>query len=606
MNNVRFQWIWASFLVCAACETPRNSPKQDPEPPQLSVAPSESEQKPKEPDPEPPQLSVAPSESEQKPKEPANRLRVVDGRAAIPSSQATPVGRIVVYSYGLAPDPIVPEPGSITIQPLPLENTGLTVAQGYSISSVTLRPSRRDWEPVLMSKGISVLDRESLPALEFEHFIQRASARTLEVDRILKRAVVGQDQGEYFSFNSQLVGRDDYGAPGLRWWSILGDLARPLLNGANLSAERALAEGKVQSSKGLLEIGDFTHTETFVSLDCTQPRLPLVRYVPELDESSTLPALMTSASPESGVWKQDESDPFHLSFEGGRVYFDPSSKSLWRVGDAWVGTTVTRTDYIARRTRTETVTCGECGQVNRDESKTIGPEAKTVPTQWECSRCMNTGKVKYLDGYRPHMSPEADSAMTIGAAWVKPEPGLYPVLRAGPNPGFPSSYSMPIKSGMTYVQCAQAMTKDLLAALGSDDLKWCMIKEDGSALVFTPLELDLLRVALGLERKDSLRPPKVNATGRQMFRLEHESHQPSLIKIPVVTAAVSIRLVNVETSEVLVSGVIELDYRNLLGAPRSFAVGLDGPALESWPSREVQLAQLQAAIKRRVVGTMKP
>jgi hypothetical protein len=475
------------------------------------------------------------------------------------------------------------------------------VADGVSIGAITLLPPLREWESALLRQGIWLVDRETLDELEFEHYLQFASSTDAEVDRLLNESISSTATGQQvvvqrLAFTSPLVGRDPFPSRKARWWAKLGEIARPLLNSSGVSPDRAISSGKIIPAKGILSIGDVLVNDGYYHLECQQPTADSVEYVPKAVKATITPESQVATLAQKGEWEPVSGDPFHLQCKSASVCFDPVAKSLWTTGDAWVGKPVTRKEYIERRTKSKASSekCPGCQRVLSTKRDTEKPKPESVPEYYDCPSCNNDLPVEYLDGYRLGGGADWEGSVVITSRWLEPAPGVYPVLRAGDGVTAAGEYTFNGKE-WTIQRIAERLT--LGEQLQGQAMKFCWIREDGSALILMQSELRELQAALAIDGSLPYPLPVVDDEGRQVFELRNSTHKPATVKVPYARASVAVRLVDVESSRVLIAGSLELSYPQLMQEPIAIVVGSSGPDFSKWPDVSLQGIKLRAALQ---------
>jgi len=519
----------------------------------------------------------------------ANESRRVDGRKSIPASKSRPesIDNVVAYRYGAPPDPIVPADIFVELKPESVRQGRFTIVDSFVVGPLVLQPPRRDWEATLMSKGLQLLERDTLDYFEFEHFLQRASVRPDEDIRTLKDASAGTE--ERLTFGAKLVGRQPFPRSGATWWSWFGQTVLPLLNGTKLADANQLATGVVQPAHCLLELGDFVDEYDKLQLPCEPPTAARIGHFPMLSDMLQLEAWTGEGLVDGGIWTLVEGDPFRHACTGGMVYFDPVEKSLWSFAEAWAGGSVERDAYIARRTIFETTKCVDCGQESGTRRK-VAPDPQSTPTRWKCRTCAAEGKVEYFDGYQPPGALEWKDTLVVSCKWLAPKPGIYPVLGARSETNLVGALKF---SGREWTNDSIAKLLAPRTLMGRAPLRWCVVKSDGSALIMTPAELEKLREASGVDGPSEIPVPVVDADGVQAWSPTAATHESGRVSVAVARTSVSVRLVDVASTRVIASGKLELSYRNLLDSPVSIRVDVNGPDLSEWPSPSDQTAKLR-------------
>jgi hypothetical protein len=585
----------ALAFMSQACEVSR-SQQQEPAP-IAAPAPSPHAQAQEAPKLELPKLSGG-----------GSTIRRVDGRVAVPprsSDSPTPAVNLISYAFGTRPTPLVTEPARILVSPADNPLRSPYIEQNVQVDRLVLHPDRHDWEPALLSRGIKIVDRSSFDLIERELFLQEASATEADVSRILKGQTSNVDGsqstlGERLAFDAPIVGRDRYPINRPFFWHRLGEKYFPLLSGRDAAGQSRLELGRVLPAKWILELGEIEYDSTDLLEECNQPTAERIPYVPEVTATVAPPLL------REGVWRVTEGDPFHLVQEDGAVYFDPETKSLWTLSHAWIGPQVARAEFLKRPTTGKQVLCQECGRIVSEKSLKIPVPPESIPTTWQCRTCQGVHDVDYFEGYRDaSLTPESSQA-TIYWRWLDFTAGVYPVLQPGNRPPDAiAAYSFSGPAWSTDRLMAQCTPS---ALLGPGGTSWCVIGEDGSALLLSSGEIAKLRNALALEAATEtvVVVPRVDREGKQVFSLASSPYSSVRVGVPIAFGAVKVRLVRIQDASVVMSGSLALSFRNLVRAQQAIHVTADGPDLSGWPSVDIQQAQLRDAIQERLALMLAP
>ena len=516
-----------------------------------------------------------PAKQETPPKataKPVNRTRFIDGRTSAPAAdkaEEMSAARTLYYRFGDRPADLMPEWAPFEVPSIPSPLATPAKQANTPVSDVMLAARSSGWEAGLIERGVSVLDRKSLPELEREFFIQDAAD--------------GEPSEKPTSYESEVPWESR-----ARWQSYRG-VKYPRLSGQNVEASRKLSHGKVLPAQWLLQVGEVQYSVENYKRTILRPTAEYVTYRAEVNGARQLPSLA------GGSWKASATDPFLFECSGAPVYFDPATERLWTLDRAYVGGRVSRDEYIRRRTKSETPTCPECKRPVAEKSVVTGPDEALLPKYWYCSTCNFQYDVTYFDGYSDSSLPQQSTQAILRWRWLEPEAGVYAV-RVPRTSGPESSILLHNES---------LSVPDLLKqadSAPSANTTWCIMELGRSALIIEPRELWYLRLEFGREQRDSktIPLPVVDGAGRQVFKPSATPYEQIEFSVPVAQAAVEARLINTETSEVAMSGVLALSYLNLL--PRSFPlpIGPNGPIDLSWPSLGAQQAQLGQELQRRL------
>lgn len=598
-----FALLLSAFL---SCEGPkRNAPPESPAPevvqaPEVPAAP----EKPAEPPPPPPKPVSPPT-----PQLPDGKHQHVDGRVPLPAvaDKPKPAASVLQYTYGQIPPPAEPKNGSVKVVPVAeVAQTPVRNKLG-SPGRILLEPYRSGWESYLLAKGLDLLDRREIPAMEREFFLQDARFEVASLPQTVEETVSKSDNSQSKSrkevmIGERLLGRDVFRLKDgltLHWVSVAG-VYFPMVGGRNLPPTERIESGRMLPANSLLDLGEIASNNADLQFDVEQPVAEKVAFVPKVAEEVIPPSFT------KGEWKLDEQDPFRWNYRNGVTYFDPKSKSLWCIKQALVGRVVSRADYIKRRSKTIDFHCPECDKVIAERATRQKPSDADVPVRWQCTNCKATGDVVYLDGYSASPLVAAGVEVHIQWQWLDPKPGIFPVLE--PDAADPVTGMKPFQRKADQWKpeiLTQAYEADAL--LGSSPFAWCKIDAAGVALLLPPAEIATLRRALPPKPDAAAGQfplPVVDSQGAQVFELSGPTHKTTRVTVPLRASTMDLRLVSVLDSRVLCSGTMALSYQNLMTGEVTLPVTVQGLDLTGWPSVEQQAKMLEIATKVRVANVI--
>lgn len=605
--NMRCTCVLAvSVMVALGCEGPRRASTPSRTGPRASVSRTTQPEKPAAPQAskgtptEPTQQSATqaqePAPPAARPAAPAPTSEifapnpVIDGRRVTPPLPGAPASllRFRTYSFGEIPAPFAPANAVIRIEPDTSPEELPSVRSGTTLRSVVLKQPATAWEGALIRHGIEVLDRDSLPWIEREFFLQEAR---MPLSAIAKRE----------EFRGTMVGRDNHQIlPGHDpLWMLTVDGIAPLISARSVSPEWKLAVGKHHAAQALLEIEEFASRTGIMVQEVDQPTAPSIDHAPR-----TLGTVL-QGEPTPFAWEADAADRFHLTAKGGPVFFDPDKRALWTLSEAWVGHEVTRADYISRRTTMSHTHCPGCARVLEDKTQKQQPSDTETPERWKCPSCETTRPTRYLDGYRAANQANATVSLVLGTRWMQPRPGTYHVLAA--------------EAAIRNVLAASATWKrfepgELVSATEPARMglgpahDWCHLDEEQLATLYPTVEVGKLKAALdkGDLGHNQLIVPAMTQDGRQEFMLTSEPTSRKRFSVPLEYVQVSLRAIGVEDARILCAGTLRLNYRNLLGSGIEIAVTAEGLDLSRWPGQEQQREALRQEAFRRIPPMLKP
>jgi hypothetical protein len=587
MNIRHLPLLFLLPLLALACEGPKRT-NQKPKPAQTKTQEPTPAPEPKpEPEPEP-----APAKPE-KPAEPVevfSATRSIDGRKR-PSAQPTnptAVHALRTYSFGAAPQALEVPNSSVRIEPLTEVAELPVVHKSASLRSVAMEGRALEWEAALLQRGIDVLDRSSMPQIEREFFLQEARlpATGAAPRDIIKTPLVGREV--------VTLGREHSPA-----WMLQNDVFHPLLNGRSVADSIRLPVGHHIAAQALLETSDFDIAVEQTQLEAARPTAKSIDYVPQVLTAVKRPDLVEHS------WSMDASDPFHAVSKNGPVFFDPKTRALWTLTDAWVGTEVTRDAYIARRTSTLKSFCPACARELTDKAVTTKPSDKEIPMRWKCTECADVQPTRYVDGYTDGSQIDAAVSLTLRQTWVEPKAGSYPVLAAE------DAIRTVLRSASAWQQFeVTSLTKETATTkLGLEaDHDWCHVDEAMLATLVPHAESRKLTdyFAAGMDPAGKFLVPGIDANGAQIYVLATETTTRETVQVPVATLSVSVRAIGVEDTRLLCAGTLRLSYRNLLDSAKELPVTTDGLDLKNWPTVAQQREALTKAACARIAAMLKP
>lgn len=561
-------------LLALACEGPKRTNQQ----------PKPEPEKPREADPKPePKQPTEPVET-------FSATRYIDGRnlPPAPSTQPTSVASFRTYSFGSTPKALDVPNSTIRIEPLK-EIPELPVAhKSASIQSVAMGRRSLEWEAALLHRGIDVLDRSSLPTIEREIFLQEArlSATGAATRKAMQQPLVGREVVTLGLEHSPV-------------WMLQNDQFFPLLNGRSVKDSSRLPTGQHVSAQALLEASEFDVAIEAMDQPAARPTAKSIDYVPEV--------LTTVKRPDqiNHSWSMDPADPFHVVSDNGPVFFDPDTRALWTLTDAWFGTTVTRESYIARRTSTQRSYCALCARELIGKAKTTKPSDSETPLRWKCPDCADVQTTRYIDGYTDGSKPDAGISLTLRPTWISPRTGSYPVLSAERAVraalGSVASWLRFETANLTAETAVQKL------GLGTDH-DWCHIDAALLATLVPHTESQKLNnhFAPGFDASGSFLVPAIDTNGKQIYALATEQTKQEIFQVPVLTLSVDVRAIAVADTRLLCAGTLRMSYRNLMDSAVDLPVTTEGLDLKSWPSVAKQRERLTKAACARIAAMLKP
>lgn len=516
------------------------------------------------------------------------KVRQVDGREKAPTAQSGPVmsmNRVRVYAFGSRPIDLEPKADSFEITPLTEPLAEPVKRPGVTVDRVVLEPSIAGWEPALLERGITLVDRESLRLLEREFFLQDAVADA-PPSSCASCATPGS------ACNGCAAPKSPAPWSTTMEWQKYGERFYPRLSGRSIADSERLEHGRIVPASWLLQLEFLGLEEDRLVHRCDQPIASFVEYSAQVLGEVDLPAL------RGGKWTPSTEDPFLLEHSDGTVYFDPNSKSLWTLDRAWIGEQVSRGDYIRRRTTRTEPKCAECGRPQPSKATTTSPAPDSTPREWQCSTCAERYDVTYFDGYSDASLARDATQAIIHWRWVNPAPGIYPVLQ--PGRGASGSALLLAERDVRASTLLDQVAPEQM--LGAEPVAWCVVSRGADALILKHQSMESLRRDLWPSAQDpkKLPLPATTVDGRQIFLPSTEPYREVLVEVPIASAAVQARLIRMEDSTIAMSGVLHLSYRNLLRSPVTIQVPDSGADLRGWPSIATQKRLLLADLQRRL------
>jgi len=202
MPMIRNLSLVSTALLWGPCEGPPRQP---------NVAPNASNVPPQAG----PVVRSEPTRASAEPVMPATSHRLVDGRAQVPLLVAVAPDSLTSvqgYDFGTVPPPLRPGAGQHVVSPIAKPLTSPVVQESVKGGRLVLAPYRAGWEAPLMAAGFQILDRTSLPVLEFELFLQDTRAPAASVANAT--APVQSVGSQSAAAGARVVGRADYSTPG--------------------------------------------------------------------------------------------------------------------------------------------------------------------------------------------------------------------------------------------------------------------------------------------------------------------------------------------------------------------------------------------------------
>jgi hypothetical protein len=565
-------------VLALACEGPKRTNKKTPEPTKVDEPAAKTEPAPakQEPPPEPAEVFSA--------------TRSIDGRR-IPAAQQTtpqPTQSVRNYTFGKTPSPLEAPESSIRVEPL-TEVAELPVThKSATIRSVALINRGLEWEAALLHRGIEVLDRSSMPLIEREMFLQEARLPAPGAAKcdIIKLPLVGRE--------IVTLGREHSPV-----WMLQNENFYPLLNGRSVADDVKLPVGRHIAAQALLETSDFDIAVEPFEREAARPTASTIDYVPQVLTSVKQP------EPVEQSWSMDPADPFHVISKTGPTFFDPETRSLWTLSDAWIGHEVTRDAYIARRTSTLKSFCLACARELHDKATTTKPADKDTPLRWKCTECADIQPTRYVDGYTDGSPADLAVSLSLRPTWMAPRSGSFPVLAAS------DAVRTVLRSASSWQKfeidaLKRETTSTKLGLIANHD--WCHIDESLLATVSTYSESQKLVGYFGPEaqRPGTFLVPAIDANGGQIYVLATEPTTKETFQVPVANLTVRIRAVGVADTRLLCAGTLRMSYRNLLPAGLELPVNTKGLDSKQWPSVAQQSEALKKAACARIAAMLKP
>lgn len=562
-------------LGASACETARTRPEPGPK---LTEPENSSTKRPDAPK----SATVEPTK---------NRQKIVDGRVDVPAADgSTPnrLARVITYTYGETPAAFRPQSGSITIEPATNPISTPVKRSGVKIDQVMLAASDKRWEPDLLGRGITLIDRTHLKRMEQEHFLQGAPGAEVQT--------ACENPAPWIYLPAAPAGNSEHKSPApwadLNEWQNIDDRMLPWLRGHLVEESKSLAHGKLLPARWILEVGDISIESLKMTASGLRPVADWVDYLPEVAGEVQLPNL------EKARWQRSSDDPFVFECTGGTTYLDPSSGALWAFEKAWLGHEVTRSEYIKRRTKRTDPQCAECGRKQPQNATTTAPSLESTPTHWYCTLCDSKYEVTYFDGYRSTMLPADHAQAIVRWRWVEPKPGIYPVLQPRGN-----------VSGQTLLLSSDAVGRDATGLLkltqpsdllGEEAVRWCLVERTREGLILDPTQIAKLRseVAPRFATPGTVPVPVTESDGRQVFLPTAQGYVPASVEVPIERASVVTRLVNVEDSSIAMSGTLVLSFLNTMEQSVRLPILAEGVDTSNWPSELARITKLETSLRR--------
>jgi len=492
------------------------------------------------------------------------------------------VAKLVDYVAVKLPAPMVPRPGQVTIAPVeePLAKPSLLESIGGS--RVVLAEQDVDWEASLLAAGV--------------HLLERGDLRPVEIEFVLQDARWAADPG---SQNAERLERMESlsGFAGLQVARLReGEQWVPYVSGRKNSPADRVENGRILSAQYILNVGEIAHFDVAaVAVTCQRP------VAESVDQVALLRGRLDPSVQLRGEWHAETRQPFHAEREGGPVFFDPESRSLWRFARAWWGQRVSRDEYLSRRAVWTETECAECKSIQRTRSEDPTADARH-PRSWSCRQCAAKGEVAYFDGYMSVDGKPRDAELLLQWVRMEPVPGLFPVLSPGllPNVG----------AGLVSLAVDERLQdpRELLermvtrpALLGNN---CCYIDEAGVATLLRGEEMQQLRMQRPVPDDGLVPIPVTDKEGRQVFGPVREPVEVATLALPARAAAVEVRVVRVQDARIVGAGRLALDYRSTLAKPLPVSVPAPGLPLVGWPDAGLQDATLRARLRARLVQSL--
>lgn len=590
------------IALCWSCEFSRNTSQEIPQPDQPRPAgqvdgaknePKREEEPPapakptsKEPPSEP---SVDPAPAQEPPTAP---LRRIDGRRSAPrATSGTPVPHDTVrYAFGQRPKALSVPAESLVIAPRAAGADRVAGVEEPPQDPIVMELHDPLLEVALIEKGRRVLDRKALSLIEHEHVFQFGHAEAGLAEKMGGAVHTSSPTAErenglltQLTLGDPLVGREPYFSYlGPLWWLFDGNQARPLLNGNQVASADRLREDAFLSAKTILVHEALEVRESTLVAQSRRPSASSIPHLPILGQG-----VLDPNARGSDEWSSSPSDPFHYTNSGNLILFDPVRNSLWKLRDAWIGRVVSRTSYIEARTNDVVEVCPECGAKHTERVK---PDSSELPTKWRCESCKESHTVVYLDGYRMEGDPQPDASTILHAEWISAAPGIYPLARTV-APGGDLTSGIVLPEAPTTV--AEMRAASLRALASRYQRGFCWVRNDGSAVIVTPEELEKLNSASGIKGWPE---PILDPEGRQTFALAQEPYETTQVEIPISSAGIRFRAIDVSSGLVVLAGTIQRSFLEVLPSPLSLPVGTGGADMSSWPSGPAQAAAIRHAI----------
>jgi hypothetical protein len=483
------------------------------------------------------------------------------------------VTSLLVYKPSPLPPPKEIEPAEITVSPLD-EPLAIPANLPTKVPGpVAIHSGQSEWQQYLLSAEVRVVDRDIQDALNREHFIQRDIIADSQVP-MKHNATAASTNGEVFPKR---------------------------LNGSELSSDERIALGKILPARAILELSNIEIVTSALEIKCEAPAQQAIDYRLAVDGY----AVPFEAYRESvSAWSELTSS-FHLEPDEELAFFDPFEGSLWTLDQAWLGGAVSRADFIGDRTTTVIPDCEKCGRARHDQSTTDGPSESDYRELWKCAVCDDTRDVIFLDGFSDPSQASHQNTAVIGIRWLKPRTGCFPVLRVGtPQDTDKGSFSLQL-SNPTRSELARSLHAYLFDDQAPD--AWCWINSRDEGLLLWQSDLDWVSLKCPPGAEDEWTMPKTDSDGRQSFELIMQPSNRNIdVSVPVEIASVNMRLIDVESAEVLAAGTYKLSYQNLMDEKQTIPVYSYGADLAGWPLREEQQSQLRIAIRKRLSELMRP
>lgn len=556
-------------------------------------AKEEADRRAKEEDDRRVKEEAAQREAANKERERQSALRSIDGRRSptLRAKAAAPmVASAAEYRDGGPPTPFAPPDATMTVARR-AELLAEPAASKEKRDAVVVVAEDRDsrWEAALLRQGAIVLDRSMLPYLERELYLQEASIADQDAVRLSRNEPLLLPM-------LPVTGREPYELLEATFWIRAGvEDFRPVLSGRSVPQAARLPIGVAESATAVLRLEEARWRDGVVTVSVAKPAAKAIVYLRKNGEEASMVV-------DDAEWQTDKTDPWLRRCKGGIVYYDPAAKALWRLDRAWLGGPVTRDAYIKARTRDETPLCAACRRPIPGKAKVVRPDDKATPQVWWCPDCEQTQAVAYFDGYAVPGGAHHHDHAVVEWQWVKPAPGLYPVLAPPASRGDGHAFEIGGESGWTHASLSESLRPATLLKDAPGIVCW--VRGDGSSILFAA---DVLE---GFERQvvdgaPRIRMPACDASGAQQYALEREPFERATVSIPVVGVELDVRMAMSASTRLVLAGNFALDYRNLLAGDVAISVGVDGPDLANWPTadeqREALLARLRVLVAEAVV-----